>query len=288
MKNFNFLTGALLMVMTSTAFATKDRGGGHLIEAGFRTKAIAILKEAVEFPERLKSEMSSKGLNVDALYAWANRPNSFKPKCAVGEDLAFLEAEEKMAYVRNADSRIVLLDCKNYSLETWQQIFVSTKSADETLVLHELLRVSKVDDDDYSISGVYQSASRQFRNLVQIRLYNLLTKAWARKSHGSCELNPDKILVGYKSYIAGGEHEAHFSVSDNVVLRIRIEIGALDIDTRQLILTGDVPPLVEHSRYQYPSAERKKEVIESDMRMIQQLLEFRLKVYKWAEQLGCP
>jgi len=140
-----------------------DPGGGTPIESGFKAKLIAVAKTAKELQKKQRTELK---FDPFALYASITMPNGVSPLCEA--DLSKLHG--KMAYVVDPSTRIISLDCTQYSLKTWQVLFKSEAVADSVFFLHEALRISPsgdLSDNDYVKSSSYIAAVESDPGFIQ-------------------------------------------------------------------------------------------------------------------------
>ena len=193
MKQFkNRMLGLSFTVLAGvSAHAGQEKGGGHLVEAGFKAAAIQLSESLAKFPRSAAAKLK---FNPAELLAASY---GITPTCAEGADLALLITRAKMAYFKGDGSTTVLLDCQGSEdgmPAKWQQIFALSDTSSQILIAHEVLRTMGVEGEStYLQSGSIATATVERDKLESDVLETMIFR------HGTLTC---KISVRYDAFFA--------------------------------------------------------------------------------------
>ncbi len=156
-----------------------ERGGGHFVEAVFKASAINLAQELSTLPQHLANQhlKFTPGELLGAAY-------TADPKCAKGNDLAFLKSEMKLAYVKSGN--VILLQCYNDTSKElvlkkeWQDLYDSMignqklNIQSKMLLAHEVLRTTGK-DGNYAFSGSIAETLFRVARFRSSKIMHMLT-----------------------------------------------------------------------------------------------------------------
>lgn len=167
-------------IISLTTLAGTERGGGHLLESAFKASAINFAQELAVLPQSITNQhlKFTTGEFFSAAYG-------VDPKCATGEDLAFLKSEMKLAYVKN--DNVVLLNCyKDNPAELdlkpdWENLLDSLMNNkklsvnSKVLIAHEVLRtIGREGENSYLFSGSVAATYFELNKYESVEIRRIL------------------------------------------------------------------------------------------------------------------